>query len=108
MDSKSVEEAIERWHEFEEAVQQIHGALVEAFEKVWERIYVFCEAFHAVLWRSYLANGAPYGKNNEGMWRWAHECVEIARLRAEADRIEEHHRTLIEFRKIVREKRRMG
>jgi hypothetical protein len=101
-------ETIEQWREFKEAIQQIHGALVEAFEEVWERIYVFCEAFHAMLWQSYLVNGAPYGENNEGMWRWAHECVEIARLRTEADRIEKHHKALIEFRKMVREKGEMS
>lgn len=104
MGGDGVEEVVEQWTELSEAIKKIHDILVEAFERVWEGICVFCEAFHGVLWQAYLVNGAPYGENDEGMWRWAHECVEVARLRAEAEKLEEHHKTLVGLRKMVKEK----
>lgn len=45
----------------------------------------------------------PYGKSDDGMMRWMRECAEIERLRMKAERLEEHHRGMADFRQMLGE-----
>jgi len=67
-------------------------------ESVLPTLQAFYDAVHA----EYMACGAPYGDTQEGMLRWIEERCEIQRLRTEADRLEQRHRDMVEWRELGR------
>lgn len=95
----------QQWREMYVAIQQISEIAFERFEVLYERVRGFCDAFHRILWDAYVEAGMPYGETDDGMWRWAHECVKIERLRREADEMELYHQHMASFRRIVLERK---
>jgi hypothetical protein len=53
---------------------------------------------------AYIEDGAIYGDTHAGLMRWIEEKGKIARLRAEADELEQYHEGLKTFKFHLREK----
>lgn len=66
---------------------EFHGDLIATGQRIYDTMYA-----------AYIADGAIYGESQEGMLRWMEELREIARLRSEAQRLEDHHAMLRDFK----------
>lgn len=87
--------------EFQQAMQQASEIIKQAWAVIEEFIDSVMEACQKIYdWArdTYHAHGAPYGDTHEGLMRWWHEMLTIARLRQEADMLEQRHRMLAEIR----------
>ena len=91
MDSEKLQQALQQ---IDEIIKQAWDVIVEFIESVTE----VCGKVYGWARDVYHAHGAPYGDTHEGMMRWWHEALTIARLRQEADLLEQRHRLLAEMR----------
>lgn len=72
--------------------------ILDILQPVAERFIALGQEIYDTLYAAYVADGAIYGETQEGMLRWLEESREIARLRSEAQRLEEHHAMLRDFK----------
>ncbi len=87
------------------ALREIEALAASLWKQIaaWrEEIMPALQSVYDTIHASYLAAGAPYGDTHEGMLRWIEEKGEVARLRMEADRIEQRHRDMVEWRDLGR------
>jgi hypothetical protein len=90
---------------FTQSVQDIFQTIGEQIQPVFSQIAEVFQTIHQAIWTAYLEDGAIYGENNEGMWRWLRERKEIESLREKADRMEREIESLRRFRQKYAERR---
>ena len=87
---------------FFQALTEWHTAFVEQVRVTLEALAPALQGFYNAVHTAYTDAGAPYGDTHEGLLRWVEERGEIARLQMEADRIEQHHKDMVELRELGR------
>ena len=75
-------------------IKQAWSAIQDNLEIVIQTFLDRTEGIVSAVYQIYLDEGAIYGESMGGCTRWLEERAEIARLRREADRIEQHHAML--------------
>jgi len=80
-------------------------AIAEAIKPAFEAALKVVQAVSDVVYNAYLEDGAIYGESHEGMMRWMKERGEIARLRQQAERIEQHQEMIRDFKQMLAKKR---
>ena len=94
-------EVLECWEQMRGAIIEFGQALVESVGLMIEAMTPAVNAIWEACREAYRAAGMPYGESDDGMMRWLREVGEIDRLRWEAERLEEHHRGMADFRRMV-------
>lgn len=74
--------------------------IAELLQPIMEEIADLCRKVYAWARDVYHAHGTPYGNTHEGLMRWWDEVLMIARLRQEAELLEQRHRMLAEMRAV--------
>lgn len=87
--------------DFTVAVSEFGQKLVDTFRPVAERFIAMGQEIYDSMYALYVADGAIYGETQEGMLRWMEELNEIARLRSEAQYMEDRHAMLRDFKPTV-------
>jgi hypothetical protein len=87
------------------ACEEIASIARRDLEPIWRQIAEFAEAWYNAVHEQYVAEGACYGDTPEGQRRWFEERMKAEALRAEAERIIEHQRSMAELRAKQRERR---
>lgn len=76
-------------------------ACVEAMSPVLDPATICIADIERALYGVYLADGAPYGENGDGMLRWLKEINRALELEEEAKGIRDHHAWLAELRRKI-------
>ena len=84
---------------------QAFQAIAEAMKPAFEATMKVAQAVNDVIYNAYLEDGAIYGKSHDGMMRWMKERGEIARLRQQAEHLEQHQEMIRDFKQMLAEKR---
>jgi hypothetical protein len=71
--------------------------VLDILRPISDRFVAMGQEIMDAMYAAYVADGAIYGETREGMLRWMEETNEIARLRGEAQRMEDHHTILRDF-----------
>ena len=77
----------------------------KALQPTFEAYLKLAQDIHDALHTAYLEDGAIYGDTHEGLMRWLEECGKINRLRAEAERLEQYHEGMRQFKQRLIESR---
>lgn len=91
------EEQIKAFRDFGAACQRTGEIIAEALQPLFDVFMETCRKLYAWFHDRYTEAGAIYGDTHEGMLRWYRELATIARLRQEANTIEQRHRTIADF-----------
>jgi hypothetical protein len=83
----------EAMNTFARSLQPVMRSMVEIITKVAETVHT-----------AYIEDGAIYGDTETGLMRWIEEKRKIARLRTEADELEQYHEGLKVFKRHLRER----
>lgn len=83
---------------FVDGLNKTFAAVAEALKPTMDAVLKAAETISAALWQAYRDEGAIYGDTQEGLQRWMDEQMKINRLRAEADRLEQYHEGLRQFK----------
>lgn len=86
-----------------DGVAEAGQIILDILRPVAERFVAMGQEIYDTMYESYLSQGAIYGETEEGMLRWMEELNEIARLRSEAQRMEDHHAMLRDFKSRIGE-----
>ncbi len=79
-------------------------SFAESIKPAVDAVLDISQKVDSAMHTAYLEDGAIDGDTHEGLMRWMNERGEIARLRAEADRIEQHQAGLRHFRQRLAER----
>lgn len=82
-----------------DGVAEAGQVILDILRPVAERFVAMGQEIYDTMYAAYVADGAIYGETQEGMLRWMEEMNEIARLRSEAQRMEDRHAMLRDFKK---------
>ncbi len=91
--------------EFTKQMTTFMAELGKAIRPVFDATLEMAQHIHDALHQAYVDDGAIYGDTHEGLMRWMHERSEIERLRAQAERIEQHQDSVRSFKRTLAEKR---
>lgn len=84
------------------ATQQAFEAITDFICDTWDAITDLLQKVYNWFHDRYTEAGAIYGDTHDGMLRWYGELATIARLRREADPIEQRHQMIADFQQIQR------
>lgn len=84
-----------------DGVAEAGQIILDILQPVADRFIAMGQEIMDTMYAAYVADGAIYGETQEGMLRWMEELNEIARLRSEAQRMEDHHAMLRDFKRKI-------
>ena len=85
-----------------QAIQEAFNTIAEFIRDAWNAVVEAMQKVYAWFHDRYTEAGAIYGDTHEGMLRWYRELATIARLRQEADAIEQRHGMLVAIQQMRR------
>ena len=85
-----------------QAIQEVFNTVADFIRDAWNTIVEAMQEVYDWFHDRYTEAGAIYGDSHEGMLRWYGELATIARLRQEADVIEQRHGMLVAFQQMRR------
>lgn len=87
--------------DFTIVVSEFGHQILDILQPVAERFVQMGQEIYDTLYAAYVADGAIYGETQDGMLRWMEERNQIARLRSEADYIEQRQGMIRDFKRMV-------
>lgn len=81
-----------------DGVAEAGQIILDILRPVGDRFVAMGQEIYDSMYNLYVSQGAIYGETQEGMLRWLEEINEIARLRSEAQYMEDRHAMLRDFK----------